>query len=228
MLDFTPLEQRIGHSFTDRDLLQQVFVHRSFLNENKGFPLGHNERLEFLGDAVLELVVTEHLYRTYPNPEGELTAYRSALVKGETLADIAKELNFPDYLMVSRGEDKSGGRSKAYLMANALEAFIGALHLDGGYPVAEKFVHDFVLSRLSHILENSLHLDPKSRLQELTQEKFGVTPSYVVVDESGPDHEKEFTVEVRIGDRVLGSGIGASKQSGQVAAAAAALTELLA
>lgn len=227
MLDFTPLEQHIGYEFKDRDLLQQVFVHRSYLNEHRQFPLEHNERLEFLGDAVLELVVTEYLYRTYPNPEGELTAYRSALVKGETLADIARELKFPEYLMISKGEEKSGGREKGYLLANALEAFIGALHLDGGYEVAERFVQGSVLSRLGHILEHSLHIDPKSRLQEYTQEHMSATPTYTVVEEAGPDHAKEFTVVVSVQGRELGRGVGNSKQAGQVAAAAAALETLL-
>jgi ribonuclease-3 len=226
MVDFTPLEARIGYSFVDRDLLQQTFIHRSYLNEHRAFPLDHNERLEFLGDAVLELVVTEHLYRHYPNPEGELTTYRSALVKGETLAIIAAELDFPNYLMLSHGEEKSGGRTKAYLLANALEAFIGALNLDGGYKVAEKFIAENVLARLENILENQLHLDPKSRLQEYTQEHFSKTPVYDVVSEVGPDHAKEFTVLVRIGDKELGRGSGNSKQAGQVAAATLALEEL--
>ncbi len=227
MIDFTPLEERIGYSFKDRDLLQQVFIHRSYLNEHRAFPLEHNERLEFLGDAVLELIVTEHLYRHYPNPEGELTTYRSALVKGETLAQIAVTLDFPNYLMVSKGEEKSGGRTKAYLMANALEAFIGALHLDGGYAIAEQFIHENVLSMLENIIANNLHIDPKSRLQEYTQEHFGITPHYDVLSETGPDHAKEFTVLVRINDRELGRGVGNSKQAGQVAAATSALEELL-
>lgn len=226
MIDFTVLEDKVGYSFTDRDLLQQVFVHRSYLNEHRSFPLDHNERLEFLGDAVLELVVTEYLYRNFPNPEGELTTYRSALVKGETLALIASDLGFSSLLMLSHGEEKSGGRDKAYLLANALEAFIGALHLDGGYTVAERFINGFVLVRLEKILEQKLHIDPKSRLQEYTQEHFGQTPSYEVVSETGPDHAKEFTVVVKIGERELGKGSGNSKQAGQVAAAAAALESL--
>jgi ribonuclease III len=226
MMDLTVLENRIGYTFQDRDLLQQVFVHRSYLNEHRAFPLDHNERLEFLGDAVLELIVTEHLYRNYPNPEGELTTYRSALVKGETLAQVATELEFPNYLMLSFGEAKSGGRTKGYLLANALEAFIGALHLDGGYAVAEQFVHQFVLNRLENILANQLHIDPKSKLQELTQEKMGATPSYDVIAESGPDHAKEFTVVVRVQARELGRGIGSSKQAAQIAAASSALEGL--
>lgn len=224
-MDLTVLEKTIGYEFADRDLLQQVFVHRSYLNEHKGFPLDHNERLEFLGDAVLELVVTEHLYRTFNLPEGELTAYRSSLVKGETLATIASELHFSDYLMVSHGEAKSGGRNKAYLLANALEAFIGALYMDSGFEPASKFIHTFVLSKLDAILEQKLHIDPKSRLQEYTQEKMGATPQYEVMSETGPDHAKTFEVQVKVNGKVLGSGLGASKQAAQVAAAADALSK---
>jgi ribonuclease-3 len=176
---------------------------------------------------VLELVVTDYLYRNYPNPEGELTSYRSALVKGEMLGQIAGELNFPEYLMVSRGEEKSGGKTKGYLLANALEAFIGALFLDGGYATAETFIHTVILSKLANIIAQELHLDPKSRLQEYTQEHMGGTPTYDVLEETGPDHAKEFSVQVRVGNKVLGTGTGASKQAGQVAAAAAALQTLL-
>src|SRR5690606_35572734 len=144
--------------------------------------LEHNERLEFRGDAVLELVVTEYLYSTYPNPEGELTTWRSALVKGETLADIAKELDFPEYILLSRGEIKSGGKHKDLLLANAFEALIGALYLHKGYEACSIFISRWVLSRLENILENDHFIDPKSRLQEYTQQHFGHTPSYVVIE----------------------------------------------
>jgi len=220
-------EQSLGLQFADRELLQQVFVHRSYLNEHRGFPLGDNERLEFLGDAVLELVVTEHLYLNYPNPEGELTTWRSALVKGETLAQIAIELNFPEYLLLSFGEEKSGGKSKGYILANTFEAFIGALYLDQGYEAASAFIHKSVLSRLENILKNKLFMDPKSKLQEYTQEKFGQTPTYVVQGEEGPDHAKVFTVAVSIGERELARGTGASKQAAQVSAAEKALQTLI-
>jgi len=223
---FSALEERLGVHFTDRDLLQQVFIHRSYLNEHKNFPLDHNERLEFLGDAVLELVVTDYLYRNFPNPEGELTIWRSSLVKGDTLAEVARDLAIPDYLQVSRGEEKSGGKEKSYLLANALEALIGATYLDQGYDSAKHVIEGFILSRLPAILEQKLYIDPKSRLQELTQEKFGFTPQYSVVDQVGPDHAKEFTVTVSIQDREIGRGVGASKQSAQVAAAAEALRAL--
>jgi ribonuclease-3 len=219
-------EQQIGVLFSDKLLLRQVFVHRSYLNEHRSFPLDHNERLEFLGDAVLELVVTEHLYRQFPNPEGELTNWRSALVKGETLARLARDLGFPDLLLLSHGEEKSGGRLKGYLLANAFEAFIGALYLDQGYGACQAWVHRTVLSELPHILDNRLYIDPKSRLQEHTQSSLGVTPTYEVVREEGPDHNKVFEVVVSVGNRQLGVGQGSSKQAAQVAAAEAALREL--
>jgi ribonuclease-3 len=227
MAELSELELAVDISFTNKDLLQQVFVHRSYLNEHRGFALGHNERLEFLGDAVLELVVTEHLYNNFPNPEGELTSWRSSLVKGETLAVVALELNFPEYLMLSYGEAKSGGKNKNFLLANAFEAFIGALYLDKGYDACASFIGKYIISRLAHILENQLFVDPKSRLQEYTQQHFGQTPSYMVIDEEGPDHAKTFTVEARIGERVIGKGTGNSKQGAQVSAAQSALDTLI-
>ena len=220
------LEGTLNIHFNDKNLLQQVFVHRSYLNEHKSFELGHNERLEFLGDAVLELIVTDHLYRTFPNPEGELTSWRSALVKGETLAEVATTLEFSKYLMLSYGEAKSGGKNKNVLLANAFEAFIGAVYLDQGYDSAKDFIHAHVISRLDGILENKLFIDPKSRLQEYTQDIFSQTPVYVVISEEGPDHAKCFTVEVRAGERMLGTGVGLSKQAAQVAAAQNAMLEL--
>jgi len=220
------LQNEIGCTFQDQNLLQQVFVHRSYLNEHRSFSLGHNERLEFLGDAVLELVVTDHLYRNYPNPEGELTSWRSSLVKGEMLATIARSLNFQQHLLLSYGEAKSGGQEKGYLLANAFEAFVGALYLDQGYDACEKFIHRYLLNHLPNILEKKLFIDPKSRLQEHTQQHFGQTPSYELIGSEGPDHAKNFTVAVKIGERVLGQGSGNSKQSAQVAAAEQALIEL--
>ena len=220
------LQETLGVHFNDQNLLQQVFVHRSYLNEHRSFSLGHNERLEFLGDAVLELVVTDHLYRTYPNPEGELTAWRSSLVKGEMLATIAKNLEFPQHLLLSYGEAKSGGQEKGYLLANMFEAFLGALYLDQGYAECETFIHRHLIVHLATIIEKKLFIDPKSRLQEYTQQHFGQTPLYELIDAVGPDHAKTFTVEARIGDRTLGKGTGNSKQAAQVSAAEQALIEL--
>jgi ribonuclease III len=216
-------QEKLNVDFTSQELLTQAFVHRSYLNEHRTFPLPHNERLEFLGDAVLELVVTDHLYRTYPNPEGELTALRSSIVKGEMLAEVARKLNFSELLLLSRGEAKSGGRDKGYLLANALEAFLGALYLDRGYAECETFIHQHIIVYLADIIENKTFIDPKSRLQEYTQEKYSVTPNYVVVSETGPDHEKTFTVVVMVGEEELAQGVGGSKQSAQVNAAENAL-----
>ena len=223
MTDFSSLLTTLQIEFTDKELLQQVFVHRSYLNEHRSFPLGHNERLEFLGDAVLELTVTEYLYTAFPNPEGELTNWRSALVKGETLAVIAGSLGFSEYLLLSTGEIKSGGRNKNQLLANAFEALLGALYLDQGYAACQGLVSRLVLTRLPHILENRLFIDPKSQLQEIAQEKFGITPTYTLLSEDGPDHSKLFQVAVFVGQNQLGSGSGPSKQAGQIAAAAEAL-----
>jgi ribonuclease-3 len=219
-------EELIDVRFNNKELLQQVFVHRSYLNEHRGFKLGHNERLEFLGDAVLELVVTEYLYSEFPNPEGELTNWRSALVKGETLAQVANVLGFSEYMMLSYGEEKSGGKNKSLLLANAFEALIGAMYLDQGYEACKVFLTTYVISRLPEILENKLFIDPKSRLQEYTQEHFAITPHYQVMSEEGPDHAKQFEVAVFAGEKELARGTGSSKQSAQISAAQAALEEL--
>ncbi len=222
--DYTPFEERIGVTFKDRDLLTQSFVHRSYLNEHPSFGIGHNERLEFLGDAVLELVVTEHLYRNYPNPEGELTNWRAALVNARMLAEVAREIGIEDYLYLSHGESKDAdSKARMYIMANAIEAVIGAMFLDQGMTPTAKFVTKFVLSRLPNVLEKRLYLDPKSRFQEAAQEKFGITPNYRVTEERGPDHAKEFVVGAYLGDELVASGTGLSKQEAQAAAAEAGL-----
>ncbi len=220
------LEQELEISFTNKDLLRQVFVHRSYLNENSSFDLEHNERLEFLGDAVLELVVTEYLYKNYTNPEGELTNWRSALVRGVMIAEIAASLNLGDYLMLSRGEQKSGGKARQLILANTFEAFVGALYLDKGYDAAQEFINKYLIIRLPDILENKLYMDPKSRLQELSQELSGLTPSYKVLSEEGPDHAKNFTVGVFIDSKLLGQGNGSSKQNAEQSAASDALANM--
>lgn len=226
MSDLETLQQKTKLRFNDQQLLQQVFVHRSYLNEHRSYLLGHNERLEFLGDAVLELVVTEYLYRNYPNPEGELTNWRSSLVKGEMLAKIAIGLEFSEHLLLSYGEARSGGKNKNQLLANAFEALLGALYLDQGYLPCQEFIHRTVTVHLEEILEQRLFVDPKSELQELTQEKFSITPHYTVLSETGPDHAKEFIAAVFIGERELGRGSGNSKQAAQVSAAGNALQTL--
>jgi ribonuclease-3 len=218
--DFSGLEEKIGVKFDNVDLIRQALVHRSYLNEHSDFRLGHNERLEFLGDAVLELIVTEHLYGNYPNPEGDLTNWRAALVNANILSGICKDLGAEDYLYLSRGESKDiGTKARQYILANAFEAIIGAIYLDQGYDASKKFITERVLVKLPYILEHKLYLDPKSRFQEAAQEIAGVTPTYRVIDEKGPDHNKWFKVGVYLNDELVASGEGSSKQEAQVQAA---------
>jgi ribonuclease III len=213
------LAKKIGVSFKEISLLQQAVTHRSYLNENRTYELNHNERLEFLGDAVLELIVTEYLYAKFSNPEGELTSWRSALVNGEMLAKVAQEIGVEKYLMMSRGETKDAGRARQYLLANALEAIIGAIFLDQGYDVAKEFVLKNVVVNLKEILEKKLYLDPKSYFQERAQETNKLTPSYRVMKEWGPDHDKHFIVGVFLGSELIAEGEGNSKQEAQREAA---------
>jgi ribonuclease III len=222
--DLSPLETRLGVKFNNRAILDQALVHRSFLNENPGFSLEHNERLEFLGDAVLELIVTEYLYKNFPNPEGELTNWRASLVNAKMLSELALALNFNDFLYLSRGEAKEiNTKARQYILANAFEAVVGAMYLDQGYDPVKGFIHRELLPRLPHILENQLYRDPKSRFQEAAQEKVGITPSYRVISEAGPDHAKIFNIGVFLGDELVASGEGMSKQEGEEAAARAGL-----
>lgn len=224
MPDFTPLEERLGHSFRDRSLLLQALTHRSYLNEHTDYPLAHNERLEFLGDAVLELIVTEYLYKNYANPEGDLTNWRAALVNAKTLAGISRDLHFEDYLLLSKGEARDkDSKARMYILANAIEAIIGAIYLDDGTKAVEKFIHRHILSHLKMILEQELYVDAKSKFQETAQEILGVTPTYKVLEEKGPDHQKEFTVGIFLEKELVAVGQGTSKQEAQVAAAEAGL-----
>ena len=209
MKDFSKLEKKLKVNFKNKDLLKQAFVHRSYINENSGFKLGHNERLEFLGDAVLELVTTEHLYSNYPNPEGELTNWRASIVNSQMLAKLARKINLEDYLYLSKGEAKdTNGKARNYILANTYEALIGAIHLDGGYKQASKFINENLIPELPHILSNELYLDPKSKFQEISQEKLGITPSYKVLKESGPDHDKKFQVGVYLEKELIGTSTG--------------------
>lgn len=222
--DLTPLMNRLEVKFTNVDLLRQALVHRSYLNEHREFPLDHNERLEFLGDAVLELVVTEHLYDTYPNPEGELTTWRASLVNAQMLAIIAEQLGVDEYLYLSRGESKEAkSKARQTILANCIEAIIGAMYLDKDYDTAATFIHREVISKLPHILKYRLYLDPKSRFQEIAQEETGITPVYRVLSESGPDHLKEFVIGVYLGQEKVAEGKGTSKQEAQMRAAEAAI-----
>ena len=226
MTSFEPLEKEIDVTFSNKDTLRQALVHRSYLNEHPDFALGHNERLEFLGDAVLELVVTEHLYENYENPEGELTNWRASLVNSEMLAKLCGDLNIEEFLYLSKGESKDkGSKARKYILANAYEAIIGAIYIDQGWGAAKKFIITRVLAELPHILEHRLYIDPKSRFQEAAQERVGVTPSYKVLSEEGPDHEKEFEVGVYLGKELVAKGAGTSKHEAQVAAAEAGIEE---
>jgi len=218
--DFSGLEEKLGVKFSNIDLIKQALVHRSYLNEHPDFRLGHNERLEFLGDAVLELIVTEHLYNNYPNPEGDMTNWRAALVNANTLSAICKDMGAEEYLFLSRGESKdTGTKARQYILANAFESIIGAIYLDQGYDAAKKFITERVLVKLPYILEHKLYLDPKSRFQEAAQEIAGVTPTYRVMDEKGPDHNKWFKIGVYLSDDLVAEGEGSSKQEAQVQAA---------
>lgn len=222
--DFFALEKKLKVSFKNKDFLVNAFVHRSYLNENPGFYLPHNERLEFLGDAVLELVVTEHLYATYSDKaEGELTSLRAALVNAKMLAKTAKELGFNTFLLLSRGETKETGKARDYILANTFEAFTGALYLDQGLTSCEKFIEWCILSKLDHVLEAELFRDSKSRFQEISQEESGITPFYKSLQEWGPDHEKKFRVGVFLGEKKVAEGRGSSKQEAEEDAARNAL-----
>lgn len=224
---YKDLEKQIGITFKNKKLLDNAFVHRSFMNEYKGTDKEDNERLEFLGDAVLELTVTEFLYKAYPHKtEGDLTSWRAALVKGKHLAEISNELKLGVYLYLSKGEEKSGGRKKDYILANTLEALIGAMYLDKGYRVTHEFINKFILGRLEEILEEGLHIDAKSHLQELAQEKVNVTPEYKLIKDSGPDHAKKFVMAAYLGDKKIGEGKGSSKQSAEEEAARNALVTI--
>ena len=222
--DFTPFEAKIGVTFTNKELLCQAFTHRSYLNEHRGEVRGHNERLEFLGDAVLELVSTHFLYQKFPErPEGDLTAFRAALVNAVTCAEVATGLGMNDYLLLSRGEAKDTGRARGVLLANAFEALVGALYIDQGYEAAERFIHTYLLPKIDEIVQNRLWQDAKSTLQEKAQEHESATPYYTVLKEMGPDHDKHFLVGVYVKDALLAEGEGKSKQEAEQTAARSAL-----
>lgn len=224
---YQDLEKKLGFQFKNANLLRTVFVHRSYMNENREEEITHNERLEFLGDAVLELVVTEYLYKKYPDhSEGEMTNWRSALVKGYNLANVAKKLDLGRYLQLSHGEEKSGGRKKPYILANTVEALIGAIYLGDGYTAAHKFIDRFIIQELEDIIAKGLHIDAKSLFQEISQEKYAVTPTYAILEESGPDHSKIFIMGAYHGEKFMGKGQGSSKQKAEEAAAEDALKRM--
>ncbi len=224
MKDFARLEKSLNIGFRNKDLLIQAFCHRSYINENPKFQFDHNERLEFLGDAVLELVITELLYLNYPQePEGKLTAWRAALVNSDSLSKTAKSLDFNDYLLLSKGEAKDSGKARSFILANAFEAFIGSLYLDQGYKPCQAFIKKYLMAKLPEIIESGLFKDSKSRFQEESQEKESITPTYNVISESGPDHAKFFEIGVYLNDELIAMGQGSSKQEAEERAAEKAL-----
>ncbi len=217
---------KLGVEFNNLDLLVTAFTHRSYVNEHRKTVKEHNERLEFLGDAVLELVVTEYLFENHKDPEGVLTNWRSALVRTESISAAASRFEFEPLLRLSRGEKRGSARARAQILANGYEAVIGALYLDQGYEAVKNFIQRSVLTTFDTILKSGSWLDPKSNLQEIVQSKEGSTPIYKVLSEEGPDHDKNFTIGVYVDGKLLGKGTGPSKQAGQVGAAEAALRSL--
>lgn len=222
---FSELESKIGFSFKNKDLLLTALTHRSYINENPDWRLDHNERLEFLGDAVLELVVTDYLYKNYSNSEGEMTNWRAALVNANMLSKITSEFNLNDYVLLSRGEARDTGRARQYILANAIEALIGAMYLDQGYEPCERFIARFILKELPTIIEKKLYRDAKSLFQEMAQDKVGITPTYEVLEEWGPDHARNFRIGVFLEKELIGTGQGPSKQEAQQMAAEDALAK---
>ncbi len=222
--NFSEFEKKTKIIFKDKGLLKQAFIHRSYINENPASKLSHNERLEFLGDAILELIVTDFLYRKYPShTEGELTAIRSALVNAIIISEIAAKIGMNDYLLLSKGESKDNGKARQYILANTFEAYIGAVYLDQGYETAKKFIASTLLPRTEEIVSRKLWRDAKSLVQEKVQEIIGVTPSYKILRETGPDHDKHFTVGIFFGSELVTEGRGKSKQEAEQKAAEAAL-----
>jgi ribonuclease III len=224
MINFSNFEKKIKVFFRDKDLLKQSFTHRSYINENGAAAFSHNERLEFLGDAVLELIVTDFLYKKYPDyPEGKLTAFRSALVNAVIISEVAGKIGMNNYLLLSKGEAKDFGKARQYILANTYEAFIGAMYLDQGYGAVNKFVTETLLPKTSEIVNKKLWRDAKSLAQEKAQEFVSVTPIYKVLSQSGPDHDKHFIVGIYFGTNLIAEGKGQSKQEAEQNAALNAL-----
>jgi ribonuclease-3 len=227
LLNLEGLEKKIDIVFKNKDFLKEALTHRSYLNENPEWGVPHNERLEFLGDAVLELAATEGLFNRFPDlPEGDLTSIRAALVNYQMLASIAREIRLDVFILLSRGEAKDTGKAREVILANAFEALLGAVYLDAGYVVVKNFIEKTIISHLDDVMKNKLYKDPKSLFQEIIQEKFRITPGYEVLSEEGPDHAKIFTVGVYCGDKLMAKGSGLSKQEAEVEAARNALQDL--
>ena len=218
-------EKQAGVSFKNRELLQQAFTHRSYVNESHAGVREHNERLEFLGDAVLELSVTDYLFGAYPaHTEGDLTSFRAALVNAVILGDIAEKLGMNECLLLSKGESRDTGRARATILANTFEAVVGALYLDQGYEAADLFVKRHVVPHIGEVIEKGAWRDAKSEFQELAQAKYGMTPKYTTLRAEGPDHDKHFVVSVSVGDVDIAEGEGKSKQEAEQMAAKKALS----
>ncbi|MFA6397740.1 MAG: ribonuclease III, partial [Candidatus Paceibacterota bacterium] len=220
MIDFSKFEEKTGIFFKNKDLLKQAFIHRSYINENPKINSAHNERLEFLGDAVLELITTEYLYAKYENvTEGDLTSYRSALVNAVIISKVASDLEMNDFLLLSKGESKDTGKARQYILANTYEAYVGALYLDQGYDACKGFITSNLFPLTDEIVTKKLFRDSKSLVQEKSQEFFNVTPSYKVLDEAGPDHDKKFNIGIYFGADLIAEGKGKSKQEAEQSAA---------
>ncbi len=221
---FDELERNIGVTFENKDLLTEALTHRSYLNEYPKWHLPHNERLEYLGDAVLELLVSEELFARFPRePEGRLTILRAALVNYQILAKVAERIGLQRYIMMSRGERKDTGKAREVILANAMEALIGAVYLDGGFSAAKKFTDVFVMTNLAEVLATKSYKDAKSELQEVIQERLKLTPTYDVITEEGPAHRRVFTMGVYFADTLIATGEGTSKQEAEADAAKNAL-----
>ncbi len=224
MINYKEFLEKTEVKMTDISLIKQAFTHRSYINENRDMNLEHNERLEFLGDAVLELVVTDFLYREFPDKtEGDMTSLRSALVNSVTLAAVATDLNVNDYLLLSRGESRDTGRARQYILANTMESIIGAIYMDAGYDEAKKFISSNITPRVTGIIEDGSWIDNKSKFQEKAQDEVSITPAYKTVKETGPDHDKRFEVGVYLGKELVAKGEGKSKQDAEQNAAKKAL-----
>jgi len=222
--DLSKLQEKISTQFKNINLLKEALTHRSYLNENPSWGLSHNERLEYLGDAVLELIVTEELFKKFPEfEEGKLTLLRAALVNYQFLSKVTHEFDLYDYIFLSRGEAKDSEKARDVILANAIEALIGAIYLDGGYATTQDFINKFVLSHLDEVISGGAYKDPKSLFQEIVQERDRVTPIYKILGETGPDHKKMFRAGAYVGDTLVAEGEGMSKQEAELNAAKAAL-----
>lgn len=226
-MNLKDIEGKIGLEFKNKNLLKTAFIHRSYLNEHPKEHLGHNERLEFLGDSVLGFIISDYLFEKFPkHPEGDLTNFRSSIVNAKILSVVARELELGKYLFLSRGEEATGGRDRQYLLANTYESLLGAIYLDSGTESSKKFIHKTLLPHLKAIIENKLYKDYKSQLQEIAQAKFNITPNYNIISEKGPDHTKTFETGAYLGKKLLAKGEGKSKQDAEQEAAKRALEKL--